>query len=227
MDLMQLLQGHMSEEVIGQLSDRIGAEPQQTAAAANGVFASLLGGLAQNATTPSGLGSLMGALDRDHDGSVLDDLMGMVSGTAQPPTAAAANGLGMLGHILGGNQEQVADHVSQSSGLNMAQVMKLMPILAPILMGVLGKAKSGGNLGGGDLAGVLMGSAQGASQMPGMGGLLGSILGGVMGGGQQQQGGGLGDLLGSVLGGVQQQPHQAKQPQGGLGDLLGGIFGGK
>jgi hypothetical protein len=224
MNLMEILQGQMSEQVLGQLGQQIGADTQQTATAANGIFASLLGGLAQNAQSPSGLQGLMGALDKDHDGSVLDDLMGMVSGqaTASP---AAANGVGILGHILGGQQQPVAQQISQSSGLEMGQVMKLMPILAPILMGVLGKAKNTGGLGIGDLAGVLMGSAQGASQMPGMGGILGAVLGNVMGGGQQQSQGGLGDLLGSVLGGAQPQ-QQAPQQDGGLfGKILGGILG--
>jgi hypothetical protein len=230
MNLMEVLQGHMSEDVLGQLGQQIGADKQQTASAANGIFASLLGGMAQNAQSPEGLQGLMGALDKNHDGSVLDDLMGMVSGSTQHANPATTNGLGILGHILGGKQEPVAQQVSQSSGLEMGQVMKLMPILAPILMGVLGKAKNTGGLGIGDLAGVLMGSTQGAAQMPGMGGILGVVLGNVMGGGQQQQGGGdlLGSILGNVLGGQQQQQQAPQQSGGGLfGQILGGILGKK
>ncbi len=233
MDLMQMLQGHLNDDVMNQIGGQIGAEPQQTAAAASGIFASLLGGMAQNAATPGGLQSLMGALDSDHDGSVLDDLMGMVSGNASTGSPSALNGAGILGHILGGQKEQVAQQVSQSSGLDMGQVMKLMPILAPILMGVLGKAKSGGQLGLGNLASILFGSAQNAGQQSGMGDLLGSVLGGVFGGGQRQQQASPdgGDLLGNILGGVlggQQQPQQQQQsPDGGglFGKILGGVFG--
>lgn len=199
---MDLLQGQMDENVVGQLSKEIGAEPQQTAAAANGIFATLLGGLAQNASSEGGLAALAGALDRDHDGSMLDDLMGMVTGASQPANPAATNGVGILGHILGDRQEQAAEHISQSSGLNMGQVMKLLPILAPIVMGVLGRAKNQGNMGIGDLAGILMGSAQNAQQNSGIGDLLGNVLGGVFGGQQQ-----------------------AQQPQQGAGDLLGGLLG--
>ncbi len=204
MDLMQLLQSQLDDNVIGQMSEQIGAEPQQTAAAANGIFASLLGGLANNAASEGGLSSLLGALDRNHDGSVLDDIGGLVGGLLQNggQGSGATNGLGILGHILGGQEEAVAQQVSQSSGLNMGQVMKLLPVLAPIVMGVLGKAKNDGNFDIGDLAGVLMGSAQSGAQQSGMGDLLGSVLGGVLGGGQQQGGaGGLGGLLGKILGG--------------------------
>ena len=209
MDIMQILKDQMSGQVLDQLSAQIGATPDQTAAATNGVFASILGGLANNAASPDGLSSLMGAIDRDHDGSVMDDLLGLVTGTSQNPQAS--NGLGILGHILGGNQEPVAQQVSQSSGLNMQQVMRLMPILAPIVMGVLGKMRNQGashadannGIGSiGDLAGILMGSVQNASQNHGMGDLLGSVLGQVLGGGaqqQQQQGGG---IFGQILGGL-------------------------
>lgn len=204
---MDVLQGQLSDDMLGQISQHIGAEPAQTATAANGIFATLLGGLANNASSESGLTGLAGALDRDHDGSVLDDIMGMVGGMMQNQGQGqgASNGLGILGHILGDRQEVAAQQVSQSSGLDMGQVMKLMPILAPILMGVLGKAKSQGNLGLGDLAGVLMGGAQQAQSQGGMGDLIGAVLGNVLGGSQPQQaqpsvgGGLLGNILGQIF----------------------------
>ncbi|MCB0527582.1 MAG: DUF937 domain-containing protein [Saprospiraceae bacterium] len=200
---MQLLQGQLSDDLLGQMSNQIGADKQQTAMAANGVFATLLGGLANNASSEGGLASLGAALDRDHDGSILDDLMGMVGGMMQndqQTSSSALNGSGILGHILGDRQEVAAQQISQNSGLNMSQVMKLMPILAPIVMGVLGRAKNQGGLDMGGLAGILMGSAQNA-QSGGFGDLIGSVLGGVLGGGQQQQASG-GGLLGNILGGI-------------------------
>lgn len=203
MDLMQILQGQLDDNVLGQLSDQIGADKQQTAMAANGIFATLLGGLANNAASEGGLASLSAALDRDHDGSILDDLMGMVGGMVQDNSnqgASALNGAGILGHVLGDRQDVAAQQISQSSGLNMSQVMKLMPILAPIVMGVLGRAKNQGGLDLGGLAGVLMGSAQNA-QSGGFGDLIGSVLGGVLGGQQPQPQSG-GGLLGNILGGI-------------------------
>lgn len=201
---MEILQSQVSDEMLGQLSQHIGAEPEQTASATQGIFATILGGLANNATSENGLSSLASALDRNHDGSVLDDVMGMVGGmmSGAAPQSGATNGLGILGHILGDRQEAAAEQIGQSSGLNAGQIMKLMPILAPIVMSVLGRAKSQGNLGLGDLAGILMGGAQQAQQQNGMGDLLSSVLGSVLGGGQPQQAQGAGGLLGSVLGGI-------------------------
>ena len=211
MNLMDVLQGQISDDMLGQLSDHIGAAPEQTAQATSGIFATLLGGLANNASNEGGLSSLSAALDRNHDGSVMDDLMGMLGGMMQggSQNSPATNGVGILGHILGDRQEAAASQIGQSSGLSMSQVMKLMPILAPIVMNVLGKAKSSGGLDLGGLASVLMGSAQSAQQQSGMGDLIGSVLGSVLGGGQPQ---------------AQGQPQQSG---GLLGGLLGGLFGKK
>ena len=47
MDLMSLLQGHLTPEIINQMSQETGAAPEQTATAAEGVLSTLLGGLAK------------------------------------------------------------------------------------------------------------------------------------------------------------------------------------
>jgi hypothetical protein len=214
MNLLEILHGQLDDNVINDLSQHIGAEPTQTAQGAKDIFATLLGGLTNNIQKPGGLEMLGSVLDRDHDGSMLDDLMGLVTGAKQQESQTAApaalNGLGMLKHILGGQQETAAQQISQNSGLNMGQIMKLMPILAPIVMSVLGKSKSQGNLGLGDLAGILMGGAQQAQQQSGgLGDLLSGVLGGVFGGQQTQQ----------------QQQHPESQGADILGSLLKGVFG--
>jgi hypothetical protein len=207
MDLMQVLQSQMSDDVLEQIGSQIGADKQQTAAAAQGAFASILGGLAKNASSQDGLSALSSVLDKDHDGSILDDLAGLVGQGAmfegQHVDNRALDGNGILRHVLGGQEEMAAQRVSQNSGLSMDKVMKLLPILAPIVMGVLGKQKRSGGLDLGSMASILMGSAQNAGQQSGMGDLVGTILGEVMGGGSQRQSGGglFGKILGGLLGG--------------------------
>lgn len=205
MDLLQVLQGQLSDDVLDNISQHIGAEKEQTATAASGIFSALLGGLANNASSENGLSALGSALDQDHDGSMLDDLMGMVGGMLQGQGRGTTNGVGILSHVLGDQQESTAQQVSQASGLNLGQVMKLMPILAPIVMGVLGKARNQGGLDLGSIASILMGGGQQPQSQGGLGDLLGGVLGSVLGGGQPQgqaQQGMGGDLLGNVLGSI-------------------------
>ena len=159
MDLMSLLQGQLTPEVIGQLSQQTGASPTQTATAAEGVFSTLLGGLAKNAAS-GGAEGILGALDRDHDGSVLNDVMGMITGNGGGGNAAALNGAGILGHILGGQQQGAAQVISQASGVQQSGVADLMIKLAPIVMGVLAQQKQQQGLDASGLAGMLGGAVQ-------------------------------------------------------------------
>jgi hypothetical protein len=205
MDLMQMLQSQLSDSVLDQISGGIEADKQQTASAANGIFASILGGLAKNAGSSEGLSSLLMVLDRDHDGSILDDVAGIVGSMMQNQgnDNRALNGTGIIRHVLGDQQENMAQQISQSSGLQMSQVMKLMPILAPIVMGALGKAKNSGGMDLGGLAQALMGAAQQGGQQSGMQDVIGGLLGQALGGNAQQPAsGGGGGLFGQILGGL-------------------------
>lgn len=165
MDLMDLMKGQLTPEILAQLGQQTGAAPEQTATAAEGVLSTLLGGLAKNAQTPQGASGILGALDRDHDGSILNDIMGMVTGAVQG-NSSASNGAGILGHILGGQQQGAAQVVSQASGVSQSGVMDMMIKLAPMVMGVLGQQKQQQGLDASGLAGLLGGSVQNASGNP-------------------------------------------------------------
>jgi hypothetical protein len=158
MDLMGLLQGQLSEQVLGQLSQQTGASPQQTQTAAEGIFSTLLGGLAKNAAN-GGAEGILNALNKDGHQSILGDVMGMVMGGGQ--AAGASNGAGILGHILGGQQQGAAQVISQASGVSQNGVADMMIKLAPLVMGALGQAnQQGGGLNANALAGLLGGAVQ-------------------------------------------------------------------
>lgn len=156
LNLMEMLQGQLSEGMIDQLAGQLGgADKQQTAAAASGVMSTLMGALAKNASTPEGASSLFNALERDHDGSVLDDFMGMLGGNTQPQQPKAMNGMGILNHVLGDKQNSAISMISKMSGLDSGKTGSLMAMLAPMLMGGLGKARNQGGLDIGGLTSLL------------------------------------------------------------------------
>lgn len=154
MNVTDLIQGALNEDTVGRISQAIGADQGATDTAIQSALPIILGGLARNSTNETGAESLLGALDRDHDGSILDDLAGFVGNYNQ------ANGAGILGHIFGGQQGAIEQTVSQSSGLDMSKVGPLLTILAPIVMGALGKSRREEGIGISDLAGILSGSTQ-------------------------------------------------------------------
>ncbi len=177
MDLMDLLQGQMSEGLVDVLAQQIGgADKAQTQTAANGILSTIMAGLAKNAATPEGVSGIAGALDRDHDGSILDDIMGMVAGQKQPQNPSMMNGAGILKHILGGKQNGAVDMISKMSGLDSSKTGNLMTILAPIVMGQLGKQKRTQNLDNSGLSDYLQGSVKSATNKRQEMGLIGKLL---------------------------------------------------
>lgn len=173
MNLTGLLNEALSGNTVSQISQTIGADEGTTANAIQAAVPLLLGGMARNSQSEEGASSLLGALDRDHDGSILDDLGGFIAGAA----GGSAAGAGILDHVFGGQQPQIEQGVSAASGLDMNKVGPLLMMLAPIVMGALGRSKQ--QQGGFDinsLAGLLGGAqtqmASGSPIMDMLGGLL-------------------------------------------------------
>jgi hypothetical protein len=133
--------------------------------------------------TPEGAENLNNALEQHHDGGILDNiggLAGMIFGggqSAAPPPQADAGGI--LGHILGGSQGQVAQNVSERTGLSLGQVAQILMFLAPIVMGYLGRQKQEQGVGAdglGGLLGGLLGGSQSQAAAPSGGSIINSVL---------------------------------------------------
>ena len=157
--LLGLLQG----QDLGQLAEQVGGNEGQVK---NGVMAALpamLTALSKNTGTEKGAQELNNALETKHDGSILNNLSGYLS------NPDLKDGAGILNHLFGSQTSNVANAVSQSSGLDTNGSMKMLQMLAPILMGMLGQQKKQNNLdakGLGNLTSMLasnFGSEAGAS----------------------------------------------------------------
>jgi len=141
MDILDLLKQQMTPDVINGLTQKIGAsDPQQTESAVESALATLVGSIKQTTADPNKGASFLSALDRDHDGSVLDDITGFIGGNFGG-NQRASNGMGILSHLLGNKQNGAFDMLSQISGLSSGQSGNLMATLAPLVMGMLGKQR--------------------------------------------------------------------------------------
>lgn len=176
-NLMHSVQQHLSDDVIMQLSRQVGAQdPNQVKSAAFNCAELLLNAISRNANNQDRGSGLYGAIEKDHDGGILGNLMGILSGKQQVENKSTMNGEAIIGHLLGKQQLEAAQLISQASGLNFFKSGVLMQLIAPIVMGTVGQTRksSGFDLGG--LAKVLMGGTQQQQQSQGGGG-LGSVFG--------------------------------------------------
>lgn len=160
--LEDLLGREKASAATDQISNNLGANPSVVNSAIQMALPAILGGLANNANDPQGAQNLDHALEKDHDGGLLDNLMDYLGGDVPKPEEATrqTNGLGILEHVFGGKQSQLANELGQKSGLDSGQVAKLLITLAPIVMGYLGKKKQQENMSAGELSNWLGGKKE-------------------------------------------------------------------
>ena len=217
MSLLDLITGSTGNQVAEQAENKFGISKNQIIALLVVAAPLVISYLKKKSENADEAEKLNAALDKDHNGSILND-----------PSQALnreQEGNSILDHIFGSNKTNVENQLSANTGISLDKIGPVLATLAPVIMGYIGQQKQANNVtsggGLGDLLGGILGSSSQqaqASDNP-LSNILGSVLGGA-----QQSGGGLGDIIGSVLGGGSNQQQSSSQ-QGGIGGLLGSIFG--
>lgn len=198
----------MVDEILAQISpedlaQRLGTDPDTAMDAVRKALPTLAGAMSGN--VQAGGGEQLGAaIQRDHDGSLLDN--------SQPLAAVdTTDGAKILEHVLGSRRGEVEQTLGSTSKADSSIFSRLLPMLAPLVMAWLGKRLGGGGA-----------TAAQADSGGGLGDVLGDLRGGGSGG---AAGGGLGGILGDLLGGEVDQSRSAMPDLGGLFDMLGGGSG--
>ena len=207
--ILDLLNSDIGKTLVNGASQQLGQDQKTTTTALGAALPLILGAMKNNAKTPEGASGLLSALNSEkHSGSILDNL-GSILGGGGIDDDVLKDGSGILGHVFGGKEQNVAQAVSKTSGLDMGSAMNILKVAAPFVMGYLGKQTR----------------QQGVRDQNGIGDLLGGMLGGESS--QQQNmverlldadgdGSIIDDVAGMILGGGKKG--------GGLGSLLGGLF---
>ena len=147
--MLDSVMARIGDRDISELSRAVGADEGSTREALGAALPMILAGLAKNSAQPAGAAALDSALERDHDGGLLDNLSGFLGrGDAGPGEA-------ILGHVFGNRRGAVETGVSRSSGIDPAQAARLMAMAAPIVMAVLGKQRRQKQLDAGGLGDLL------------------------------------------------------------------------
>jgi hypothetical protein len=152
MDIIGELMKQPSGGALSQIGQRIGADKGTTQSAIAAALPALVTALARNASRPGATEALDQALERDHDGSILDDLVGSFGGGH----LASGAGGSILGHVPGGQRGAVETRLGQNLGLASATIGTLLETLAPLVRGAFGRAGQQEGLGAGSL-GVYLG----------------------------------------------------------------------
>lgn len=152
-DLGNLLQSQLGS-VLGQFLTNSGEAEESSGKATGLAIPAIVAGLVKhvsgNPTNASGLFDLI-------TGAAGNSLTGAVSQAAEGSNLGSLIDLGksLLPNLLGGNAADVADQISQQSGVSKASAGSLLSLALPLVLSVLrGQAKEG-NLNQGQLLGLL------------------------------------------------------------------------
>jgi len=184
--ILDILGPALSGGTLQSLSNTVGTDKQTTQQAMMAALPVILGAMNRNTNDPQQAESLAHALERDHDGSLLDNLGGFLGNLTGAGSAAGAagvspkavDGTGILGHIFGKQLPQVQQGVGKATGLDSGQVTRMLVTLAPLVMAYLGRQKRQQNLDAGGLSDLLQReTAQARSAAPNdLLGTIGSFL---------------------------------------------------
>ena len=221
MNFLELFTSQLGSNNVDAIGNAVGSDKNQTLAALGQFVPLMVSALARNTSTPEGANALSGALERDHDGSILQNIVGLLG------NPASGNGDGILGHVFGGKRGAAEQAVSQSSGMDLASTARLFSMVAPLVLGMIGEKKRQDGFGADVLSSMLNGfsqhheSDQFGQSNSGRGDLLATIsnLANGSDGNSQPQGDGGG--LGGFIKGVLDRDHD-----GSVLDDVGGMLSG-
>lgn len=213
MDIQKLLGELLSADSVKGLSKASGASQKDVKKVVAAVLPSLLGGVKNQAEGSDTAEGFTQALS-DHAKADTSDIKSFLA------NVDLEDGAKIIGHLLGGNQENTTKAVSAQTGVSSKKTGNILSSLAPLLMSLLGQQT------GSDSSGSSIGSL--------IGGLLGnvditSLLGGLLGGSSNSGSSGvnLGSLLGGLLGGSSSGSSNSSSSSGkkeSLGTTVGKLL---
>ena len=139
MSVLEDLMRSMDPATAERVGQQLGVDSATASDAISKALPMLLAGLSRNAKS-GGLSDLASALDRDHDGSILDDVSGYLD------RGPGNDGGGILDHVFGGSRSQVESALGGASNLDGSSAANLLQMLAPLVMGALGRQMRGRGL---------------------------------------------------------------------------------
>lgn len=168
--ISQMITQQLSGAASQQIAARLGVSESTANTAVQIAVPLILAAIARNAAQPQGAQELHQAVTNDHDGSILDNLVGYLGNPQQ------ANGAGILGHVLGDQRGSVESNLAQATGLDQSSAGSLMEMVAPMVMGAVGRTQQQNGLDPSGLANYLGEQQQQQAAAPGMMGILSSML---------------------------------------------------
>jgi OmpA-OmpF porin, OOP family len=156
MDLFDLVRTQLDDSTLASLGNTLGESvPGVRDALLGSAVPAALAGLVQRYSGETGGSALLELLrGGGHDGSILANLAGALSGGAR--TDALLNtGKGLLGSLLGSRADAVAEFAASATGVRRGSAASLLALAVPVILNVMGRQVQTQGLSGSGLATAL------------------------------------------------------------------------
>lgn len=156
-NLLNLVQGQLSGDVVARIASMIGESPGATESAVASAVPAMLATLAQKATTTQGASELVSLIQRTGVAdSSLASLPNLIAGGSTPDVAGMGGQL--LDSLFGSRLAAVAEWIARNAGISVPSATSLLRMIAPVILGLVAKqAGTNGGLNVGALTSLLGG----------------------------------------------------------------------
>lgn len=155
-NIIDLAKGYFNNAAVSKIAESVGESPSNVQSALTSILPSLLAGVVQKTSTPSGTQGIMSLLNENDPDSITDKLPELLSNPAQFQKLITL-GSGILPVLFGDKTEKVSDAISSQSGISKSSTSTLLGMAAPILISVIGKYFKTSGMGISGLASLLIG----------------------------------------------------------------------
>ena len=132
MDVKSMLGTVVSQDSVKQISRSMNVPTKDVQNVLLSAIPALLGGAMDQANNQNTASGFVGALNQ-HSASDTSNLSSFLS------SVDLDDGMKIIGHLLGGNSNAVAEQAAAKSGLDLGTTLKILAMAAPLLMSLLGK----------------------------------------------------------------------------------------
>ncbi len=139
-NLLDMLKGQMGSSVTRQIGNYLGESESATSGALDSILPTVLGSVIQKGSTDAGAGELLKSInDGGHDGSIFDNLSGVLGG-GEATSGLMKTGSSLLGGLMGNSMMgSVLDLITKSTGFGRKSSSSLMSMVTPLIYGMIGR----------------------------------------------------------------------------------------
>ena len=158
-DLLELMSSTLGPQLVTRAGSFLGASESSMQGAVNAALPTLLGGVMQKASTPSGATELMKLLQSPQLDPAISGNLGSYLGGGEKTSSLLAQGSELLTSLFGDKLGTLLNALASAFGLKSAAASNLMALAAPMVLGNLKNYVTQNRLDAKGLANLLAGQA--------------------------------------------------------------------